>query len=193
MPGPSGVESSLEIVMATSNAHKLEEANFVLKEFGVVLVGQDIKGVEIQSLDPVEVAKASLEAILPAFDRPLVVEDTGLCVKALEGFPGALASHAARTIGNRGILKLLEGEDDRSAYFEAAVAYGVPPDQVWIFTGRAHGSISKEVRGERGFGFDPIFVPSGHSRTFAQMTLEEKSGISHRALAFRRLGSWVTR
>jgi XTP/dITP diphosphohydrolase len=193
MPGPGGVENSLEIVMATSNAHKLEEANFVLKEFGVVLVGQDIKGVEIQSFDPVEVAKASLEAVLPSFGRPLVVEDTGLCVKALRGFPGALASHAASTIGNQGILKLLEGEDDRSAYFEAAVAYGVPPDQIWIFTGRVHGTISKEARGEGGFGFDPIFVPSGHSRTFAQMTLEEKGGLSHRALAFRRLGSWVTR
>ena len=70
---------------------------------------------------------------------------------------------------------------------------GVPPDQIWIFTGRVHGTISKEARGEGGFGFDPIFVPSGHSRTFAQMTLEEKGGLSHRALAFRRLGSWVTR
>lgn len=183
----------MEIVMATSNLHKLAEANFVLKEFGVVLVGQDVKGDEIQSLDPVKVAKASLEAALPTFGKPLVVEDTGLCVKALKGFPGALASHAFGTIGNQGILKLLEGEEDRSAYFDAAVAYGVPPDQIWIFTGRVHGTISEEAKGEEGFGFDPIFVPSGHIKTFAQMTLEEKSRISHRALAFRRLGSWVTR
>jgi XTP/dITP diphosphohydrolase len=187
------VGSNVEIVMATSNAHKLQEANFVLKEFGVTLVGRDLKGAEIQSLDPVEVARASLEAILPEFDKPFVVEDTGLCVKALKGFPGALASYAADTIGNQGILRLLEGEKDRSAYFEAAVAYGVPPDRFWIFTGRVHGSISKEIRGERGFGFDPIFVPSGHTRTFAEMSLEEKSRISHRALAFKRLGAWVTR
>jgi XTP/dITP diphosphohydrolase len=193
MPGPNGVVSNVEIVMATSNVHKVEEANHVLKEFGVVLVGQDIKGEEIQSLDPVKVAKASLEAALPGFGRPLVVEDTGLCVNALGGFPGALASHAFDTIGNRGILKLLDGEKDRSAYFEAAVAYGVPPDQIWIFTGRVHGTISHEPRGERGFGFDPIFIPSGHTRTFGEMTLEEKGGISHRSLAFRRLGFWVTR
>lgn len=179
--------------MATSNGHKVAEANFVLKEFGVVLVGRDVKGDELQSLEPATVAKASLESILPSFGRPLVVEDTGLFVKSLNGFPGALASHAFKTIGNQGILKLLAGEGDRSAYFEAAVAYGLPPDHIWIFTGSVHGAISEEAAGTAGFGFDPIFVPQGFDKTFSQMTLQEKSKVSHRARAFRRLGAWVTR
>jgi XTP/dITP diphosphohydrolase len=183
----------LEIVMATANRHKIEEANYALKDFGVTLVGQDIKGTEIQSMDPVQVAKFCLEGLLPSFGRPLVVEDTALSVKALNGFPGALASDAFKTIGNRGILRLLEREEDRSAHFEAAVAYGLPPDRIWVFTGRAHGTISLEPRGHMGFGFDPIFIPRGCDKTFGEMTLEEKNQVSHRALAFRRLGTWVVR
>jgi len=183
----------MEIAMATSNPHKLEEANYVLKDFGVTLLAEDVKGPEIQDLDPVVVARSCLEAILPTFGGPLVVEDTALCVRALNGFPGALASHAFSTIGNRGIITLLEKANDRSAYFDAAVAYGVPSGQIWVFTGRAYGSISEEPRGEMGFGFDPIFMPEGHRKTFGEMTLDEKSKISHRALAFRRLGSWVIR
>jgi XTP/dITP diphosphohydrolase len=183
----------LEIVMATANRHKLEEANYALREFGVTLVGQDIKGTEIQSMDPIQVARSCLLELLPSFGRPLIVEDTALSVKALNGFPGALASDVFKTIGNRGILKLLEGEEDRSACFEAAVAYGLPPDRIWVFTGRAHGTISLEPKGDKGFGFDPIFIPNGHSRTFGEMTLEEKGRVSHRALAFRRLGYWVLR
>ena len=179
--------------MATANKHKLIEGNFVLKDFGIVLVGQDLKGDEIQSMDPTAVAKASLESALPKLGRPLIVEDTGLFIRSLNGFPGALASHVFETLGTKGILKLLEGVEDRTAYFDAAVAYGLPPDRVWVFTGRAHGKISKDAAGEGGFGFDPIFVPDGQDRTFAQMTMEEKSKTSHRALAFRRLGAWVTR
>jgi XTP/dITP diphosphohydrolase len=179
--------------MATSNGRKLAEANFALKEFGVQLVAKDIKGVEVQDMRPVEVARASLERELAGFDKPLVVEDTGLFVKSLNGFPGALASHAFRTIGNAGILKLLEGASDRSAYFEAAVAFGIPPDQIWVFSGRVPGTVATRPRGRLGFGFDPIFIPAGCKKTFGEMSLEEKSGVSHRALAFRRLGSWVVR
>jgi len=183
----------LELVMATGNLHKVEEANYALREFGVTLLPQDVKGKEVQSMDPITVAKSCLEDILPGFGRPLVVEDTALCVRALNGFPGALASDAFKTIGNEGIIRLLERENDRSAHFEAAVAYGIPPDRIWVFTGRADGTIASEPRGSLGFGFDPIFIPKGHVKTFGEMTIEEKSRISHRALAFRRLGSWVTR
>ncbi len=153
-----------EIVMATANRHKVEEANLALKDFGITLIAHDIKGKEIQSLDPADVAKSCLEDLLRSFGKPLVVEDTALFVKALNGFPGALAADAFRTIGNKGILKLLGGEEDRSAYFEAAVAYGIPPDRIWVFTGRVQGSISEEPRGSEGFGFDPIFVPEGPSQ-----------------------------
>jgi len=181
----------MEIIMATTNAHKLEEANFVLKEFGIVLVGRDLKGAEVQSMEPSDVAKASLEAALPKVRSPLVVEDTGLFVKALNGFPGAFAAPTFKTIGLKGILKLLEGVDDRSAYFDAAVAYG-DADHVWVFTGRIHGRIASAEAGDGGFGFDPIFIPEGSKRTFAQMSLEEKCEVSHRALAFRRLGAWLS-
>jgi XTP/dITP diphosphohydrolase len=191
-PARNGVEIELEIVMATSNEHKLEEANYVLREFGIVLVGRDLKGDEIQSIDTALVAKSSLEAALLKSTSALVVEDTGLFIGSLNGFPGTYASPTFNTIGTKGILKLLSGITDRSAYFDAAVAYGVPPDKVWVFTGRVHGRISAKEAGGGGFGFDPIFIPEGFNRTFAEMSLEEKSAVSHRALAFRRLGAWLT-
>jgi XTP/dITP diphosphohydrolase len=179
--------------MATSNLHKVEEANYVLKPFGVRLVARDIKGDEVQSFEPSVVAKASLEAAMKKFDRPLVVEDTGLFIDALNGFPGALAAYVHKSIGLQGILKLLEGVENRKAHFDAAVAYGAPPGRIWVFTGRVYGRISLKEAGSGGFGFDPLFVPEGFDKTFAEMSLEEKSKISHRALAFRRLGVWIAR
>jgi len=193
MPVPSGASEALEITMATSNLHKVEEANYVLKPFGVRLVARDIKGDEVQSFEPSVVAKASLEAAMKKFDRPLVVEDTGLFIDALNGFPGALAAYVHKSIGLQGILKLLEGVENRKAHFDAAVAYGAPPGRIWVFTGRVYGRISLKEAGSGGFGFDPLFVPEGFDKTFAEMSLEEKSKISHRALAFRRLGVWIAR
>jgi len=193
MPVPRGAGEALEITMATSNLHKVEEANYVLKPFGVRLVARDIKGDEVQSFEPSVVAKASLEAAMKKFDRPLVVEDTGLFIDALNGFPGALAAYVHKSIGLQGILKLLEGVENRKAHFDAAVAYGAPPGRIWVFTGRVYGRISLKEAGSGGFGFDPLFVPEGFDKTFAEMSLEEKSKISHRALAFRRLGVWIAR
>jgi XTP/dITP diphosphohydrolase len=193
MPVPSGASEALEITMATSNLHKVEEANYVLKPFGVRLVARDIKGDEVQSFEPSVVAKASLEAAMKKFDGPLVVEDTGLFIDALNGFPGALAAYVHKSIGLQGILKLLEGVENRKAHFDAAVAYGAPPGRIWVFTGRVYGRISLKEAGSGGFGFDPLFVPEGFDKTFAEMSLEEKSKISHRALAFRRLGVWIAR
>jgi len=168
------------------------EANFVLREFGIELVPRPLKGDEVQSLDPVYVARRSLEHLLRGATGPIVVEDTGLFVRALHGFPGALASYVHSTIGLDGLLKLLVGQQDRSAYFEAAVGYGEPPKRVWVFTGRVYGKITTTPKGRHGFGFDPIFVPEGRDKTLAQMTLEEKSSCSHRALAFTRMGAWVS-
>jgi len=121
------------------------------------------------------------------------VEDTGLFIDALNGFPGALAAYVHKSIGLQGILKLLEGVENRKAHFDAAVAYGAPPGRIWVFTGRVYGRISLKEAGSGGFGFDPLFVPEGFDKTFAEMSLEEKSKISHRALAFRRLGVWIAR
>ncbi|MDX1610760.1 MAG: non-canonical purine NTP pyrophosphatase, partial [Candidatus Thermoplasmatota archaeon] len=92
------------------------------------------------------------------------------------------SSYAYATLGWQGILELLEGREDRGAHFQAVIGYH-DGEQDRFFSGRIDGTISREARGEHGFGFDPVFVPEGHKRTFAEMSVAEKGELSHRARA----------
>jgi XTP/dITP diphosphohydrolase len=182
------------IFFATSNINKFNEARRVLAEFKISVGMLKAKSLEIQSDCLEEVAKAS---VMYAFRRcylPIVVEDAGLSVDALKGFPGPYAAYVYKTIGNRGLLKLMEGVKDRKARFESVVAYfsGELREPV-CFVGAVTGKIALSERRRNtkaGFGFDPIFVPSGNRKTFAEMSLEEKNRNSHRANAFRKFGEW---
>ncbi|NOZ89276.1 MAG: RdgB/HAM1 family non-canonical purine NTP pyrophosphatase, partial [Crenarchaeota archaeon] len=121
---------------------------------------------------------------------PVAVEDAGLFVDALSGFPGPYSSYVYKTIGVHGILRLLEGEENRAARFVSVIAYAGPWG-VQLFRGEVKGSIAAEPRGSGGFGFDPIFIPEGADKTFAEMNIEEKNMYSHRARAARKLCSWL--
>lgn len=112
-------------------------------------------------------------------------------MKPLGGFPGPYASYVYRTIGLAGLLSLLPGSGDRSAEFVSAVAYATRRGRPRLFVGRLKGKIAEEPRGSGGFGFDPVFVPDGASRTLAELSLREKCAISHRAIALRALGGWL--
>ncbi|MCC6052120.1 MAG: non-canonical purine NTP pyrophosphatase, partial [Fervidicoccaceae archaeon] len=90
----------------------------------------------------------------------------------------------------RGVLKLMEGVTDRSAYFESAVAIVMPPFER-VFKGSVYGRIADSPQGTGGFGFDPIFIPENEDKTFAEMSVEEKNRYSHRARAFEKLGIWL--
>lgn len=118
---------------------------------------------------------------------PLIVDDTGFFITALSGFPGPYAAYVLDTIGIPGILRLMEGEADRNAYFETAIAYA-DDEGIEIFRGRISGRIVAP-RGDGGFGYDPI-VEVG-SRTLAEMPLAEKSRISHRGQAIAAFRSWL--
>ena len=120
----------------------------------------------------------------------LLIEDAGLYVEALKGFPGAYSSYVFRTIGGNGLLRLLSGEKRREAEFRSAVAYGEADGSIWLFEGRVRGAIAGTPRGTGGFGFDPIFVPESSPKTFAEMPIEEKNRISHRALAMTAFAKW---
>ena len=96
-----------------------------------------------------------------------------------------------RTLGLDGVLRLLESAGARKAEFLSAVAYRDSSSRTVVFTGKLEGTIALRPSGLRGFGFDPIFIPKGASRTLGQMTLSEKCAISHRALALRDLGAWL--
>jgi XTP/dITP diphosphohydrolase len=175
--------------MGTSSDHKYEEAREVLAEYGVTLERLSIDRVEIQADDPELIAEYSLKVL--NMDVPILIEDAGLYIDKYFGFPGPYSSYALRTIDNEGILKLLEGEEERGARYLSAVAFRDGDTSV-TFTGEVVGRVATEMRGTNGFGYDPIFIPEeGDGRTFGEMRAAEKARISHRARAFRKLGEWL--
>ena len=185
------MQGSPRLWFATSNDNKFEEAKFVLENMGIHPRRLSSKGQELQSTDPSTIVANAAEAAYRVFRKPLIVEDTGLFVVGLRGFPGTYASFVYKTIGVEGMLRLLEGVDARKAEFLSAVAYRDGSTRTAIFTGKLEGTIALHPAGLRGFGFDPIFVPREYSRTLGQMTLREKCSISHRAIALRSLGAWL--
>jgi len=178
------------IYFATSNKNKFNEASRILEKYGYELVLFSFEKKELQSTDLGEIALQSALIAYTYVNAPVVVEDSGLFIKALNGFPGPFSSYVYKTIGVRGVLKLMEGVTDRSAYFEAAVAIVMPPFER-VFKGSVYGRIADSPRGTGGFGFDPIFIPENEDKTFAEMSIEEKNKYSHRARAFEKLGIWL--
>jgi XTP/dITP diphosphohydrolase len=148
------------------------------------------KGLEIQSNDIREVAKFACTDASRKYRRRLIVEDSGLFIGALHGFPGPYSSFVFRTIGLGAILKLLTNVEDRAATFRSVVAYCEPGGKPRAFRGSMNGEIATRAAGSSGFGFDPIFIPRGQKLTVAEMTLDEKCRISHRAEAAARFGRW---
>lgn len=187
MPG-----SSRSVSFATGNKGKVEEANLILAPYHIRVLPFDGKGVEIQAETVAEVASYSAKQAAESFRKDLMVEDAGLFVDSLGGFPGAFASHAFSTIGIEGLLRLLEGRRSRKAVFRSAVAYCEPGSAPVVFHGRVTGVISESPSGKNGFGFDPVFVPEGSRRTMAELSLPEKCAISHRGEAMRAFGEWYS-
>ena len=180
----------MKIYFVTHNKGKYHEAYRIMEGYSVELYPLDIGKVEIQSDDVGEIA---LQAALNAYSRmrgPVVVDDTGLFISSLNGFPGPYAEYVYRTIGIDGLLKLMKDIYNRKAYFETAVAIVFPPWEK-VFKERIEGKLIRSPKGSGGFGFDPIFMPNGLKKTFAEMTIEEKNMYSHRARAFHRLGKWL--
>ena len=181
------------IFLATGNFHKFNESRMVLADYGIAAVMLKVKAVEIQNDSLKEIAKASA---MDAFDRchlPVIVEDAGLFVEALKGFPGPYAAYVYKTIGNPELLKLMEKVVNRKATFRSVIAYYDGREQPVCFEGEASGTIAKqEMWGKlkTGFGFDPIFQPIGSKNSFAEMGIEEKNLFSHRANAVRRFAEW---
>lgn len=180
-----------ELVFATSNRGKFREIAQLASSYGLKVKMAWFKAVEIQHESLKEIARYSLKQALRRFDAPVFVEDAGLFIEVLNGFPGPYSSYVYKTLGVEGVLKLLEGKKNRRAYFLSVIAFGGPDFPVKVFLGKSEGTIAFEARGRSGFGFDPIFQPQGSSRTFAEMGVEGKNRYSHRARAFRRLAEWL--
>jgi XTP/dITP diphosphohydrolase len=183
------------VFFGTGNINKFNEAKSILSQFGLAVGMLRLKGDEIQSESLKEIAQKSA---LNAFARchlPIFVEDAGLFVDALCGFPGPYAAYVFHTIHNSGILKLMENQPDRQAKFQSVIAFCDDQNSLvpTCFEGESTGEITKverKGRGKSGFGFDPIFIPKGSDKTFAEMTIEEKNSFSHRSAAIRKFAQW---
>ncbi|EET90528.1 MAG: XTP/dITP diphosphatase [Candidatus Micrarchaeales archaeon] len=180
----------MQILFLSSNRHKAEEIIGMSKAFGIDLKWSRYEKLEIQSGDTSEVARTSAALAYAALRKPLIVEDSGLFIDALKGFPGPYASFVYHTIGLEGILALLDGKRDRGAHFKTSIGYA-DGSSTRIFEGIVHGSISDRVHRGRAFGYDPIFVPSGSKKTFSEMGVLEKNKISHRMRAFEQLAEYL--
>jgi XTP/dITP diphosphohydrolase len=185
-------ESTRAVTFATSNRGKVQEARIILSPYGIDVEPFDGKGLEIQADTVSEVATFSARAASRRYRASLIVEDAGLFVDSLGGFPGPSSSYAYRTVGIRGLLALMEGARSRRARFESAVAFCTPRGEPRVFEGVVKGRISRSPSGGNGFGFDPVFIPSGGRRTMGEMTLEEKCLVSHRGEALRKFAAWYT-
>ncbi|WP_457548820.1 XTP/dITP diphosphatase [Archaeoglobus sp.] len=169
----------MNVYFVTSNEGKFREAKEIGKRYEVNVEWIRREYLEPQGKDLEEIAKISAKLLANEIDKPFFLEDSGLFIQALNGFPGPYSSYVFKTIGNEGILKLMNGVEDRSAYFLAVIAFW-DGEKVLTFKGKVEGKIAKEMRGDKGFGFDPIFEYNG--KTFAEMG-EEKNEVSHRRRA----------
>ncbi len=182
-------------MIATHNKGKLAEIADLLRPFYIEVVGAGSLGLpEPEESAGTFEANASLKAraAADASGLPALADDSGLVVPALGGEPGIYSARWAGprrdfSIAMRTVEDQLQGKADRRAYFVAALALAWPDGHAEVFRGEAHGVLIWPPRGDKGFGYDPMFLPEGFTRTFGELDPEEKHRISHRADAFRKL------
>ncbi len=176
-----------EIFFVTSNLHKYNEINTIFKKYTLIqLKLLQTNLVEIQSSDLEEIAVFSLKKCAETIKHKLIfVEDSGLFIKQLNGFPGPYSAYIFKTLGLKGILTLMEKFEKREAYFQSSIALKIK-NEIKIFTERVQGRISYSIS-DLGWGYDPIFVPKCDGiLTYGELGLK-KNTLSHRFLATQKL------
>jgi len=171
------------LTILTSNENKAQEFSRLL-DVELERVAVDIP--EIQETDVTVVARKKAEEGFSKLNRPCFVDDTGLTVHAWGNLPGALIKWFIDNVGNNGFIAMLGGTTSRKATVTTALGY-CDKNGSQVFVGELHGTIASAPRGNNGFGYDPIFIPEGQDKTFAEMTDAERDAISMRALAVKAM------
>lgn len=181
----------MKIVLASSNAHKVKEINEIVAGSGLEFI------LPPDCFDPIEDGKTfeenSLIKAKAAWELSktwALADDSGLCINALGGAPGIYSARYAETPAKRieRVLKEMEDKTDRNAHFACCMTLINPNGEIeFSTTGICEGSITREARGDNGFGYDPIFLVKGDTRTIAELSEDEKNQISHRSIALRRV------
>ena len=156
------------INFVTHNKDKVREFKVILgEEFGVDQIDIDYR--ELRSDDTEEIVKEASKKLANELKKAVVVEDSGLFIKDLHDFPGTCSAYIHKRIGLKGILKLIEGVEDRSCMYKSAVGYCEPGKDPISFLGEEKGEVAEEIRGSYGFGHDPVFIPEGSDKTYGEM------------------------
>ncbi|MBS3136003.1 RdgB/HAM1 family non-canonical purine NTP pyrophosphatase [Candidatus Woesearchaeota archaeon] len=179
----------MKIFFATHNPGKVREFKKILD--GIADVEQiNLEYDEIQSDNPEEVAKDAAKKLAEKYGKPIVVEDSGLFIDSLNGFPGVHSAPIHKQIGLKGILKLMEGVSDRGCEYRSAVGYCESGKKAVTFLGTEKGTISREARGTHGFGHDSIFMPEGSGKTYGE-TANVEDAKKFRRKAVEKLVEWL--
>lgn len=194
----------MNLYFITSNTHKFAEASKKLEPSGIEIEQLKLDYPEIQADTNEDIMSYGIEWIIEYYgskiNHPFIIEDAGLFVHSLNNFPGVYSKYVYKTIGPQGILDLLSekrNDEDRVAHFEACLGYFDPSDSVQdnkpkIMKGICNGILSTTIRGSRGFGYDPIFIPVGADSTFGEMSIEDKNQYSHRSRVLDKLRDFLT-
>ena len=174
----------------TQNPDKFREARSILDGQGIQIRQLRQPKVEVQDSSLEKIARFAVKAASVNRTGLLVVEDSGLFIEALKGFPGPFSSYVYKTIGLNGILSLMHDQRKRNAYFQTSIAVASINISPRVFTGTVRGSVSRQIRGTAGFGYDPIFIPEGLRETFGQTRADFKNKTSHRARALLKFANW---
>jgi XTP/dITP diphosphohydrolase len=177
------------VVLVTGNLGKLAEARRLC---GADLEAVEVDLPEIQSLDLITVLRAKGEEASHRLGRPLIVEETGLELDAMAGFPGPLVKWMLEAVGAEGIARAALALGDDRVTARCALLL-LEPEREVVAVGETHGRVALPPRGDGGFGWDPVFVPDGENRTYAELSPEEKDRLSHRGRAWRELVEQLTK
>ena len=189
----------MELIFATANKHKLSEAQAILGNgFSLVVPSQlGLTGEIPETADTLkENAIMKAKFLWDKFGRPCFADDTGLEVDFLNGRPGVYSARYAGIEADpvknmQKLLKELNGANCRKARFVTVVALILDENRIILFEGALEGSILEASSGCGGFGYDPLFMPEGYSKTLAELSAEEKNRISHRGIAMRKLSDFL--
>ncbi|MGB0855869.1 MAG: RdgB/HAM1 family non-canonical purine NTP pyrophosphatase [Nitrosopumilus sp.] len=178
------MQQSFDLFFISSNRHKYQEAKKILNIFGIRLGFSKYALEEIQSSLLKDIALKKAKNAFSKYKKPIMIEDDGLFINSLDGFPGPYSSFVFQTIGNDGILKLLK--NNRTAQFVSIITY-CDKNNLRSFVGRLDGTITKSPKG-KGWGYDPIFIPKKMKKTFAE--IKNKNELSHRYKALKKFSNW---
>lgn len=186
----------MKLIIASGNRHKVREIREILGDAFEEIVSMTEAGIDHDTVEDgatfLENARKKAREIMELSGCAAIADDSGICVPALGGAPGVFSArycgrHGDDEANNRLLLKNMEDMTDRRAYYTCAMVIAYPDGHTKEAEGYMHGTLRYEGRGTGGFGYDPLFVPNGGTKTLAEYTAEEKNAISHRAEALRKL------